>query len=736
VLDYGFNYVPTVTLVEHFGPYWIENRCTYEQMRCDLLAMRAMNCRFVRFHLMPANPQRDSQPGADPVETPKEIRKAVEFARSLGLRVHYDIWAQDILNITEQEVREAVSEYKGLVESYQIGNEPYFCWSTSDTYYEHTQRLIAAGKAVDPTARFSIDIFPTDLAYLRKAFPELYATLDMIMIHFYAMSDHRGWSPVYIEQFVNYAGGKDNRLEELKDEKFIQIEFYPGSYSGFDKEIWITETTVCGFHRYAGQTPEDVKSRNWEDVCLAIAQRTNVTTFGHHCLRDKMSWREFGTSQCGVLYVDGSPKPVVKVFRDMAGRSLPDADLAKWVKVSLTAEGDTLSVHVENALDRDLNGTLTWAGMGSMRADSAPLAVSVPGGGEIRREIRLRRYEPTRDAASQVFCQFRASAWDSEFDNVVGWVSVRREQEFRVEALPEPLQGVTYVGGVDAVRSFFARYPNPAIITGGLIDFDAEMAYRLKSVIQAKSGLAVDTAATVNAGPLLDRPLVIVGNPQRNYYAKLIQTLAPPECRVSETNRCFVAVIEQPFRPHQWASEVANAIGYAYSPACLYVAGIDERTLQRATYDLIRRLWLDESVAVVDRRLGENPITGTTLRQFRVDLDPGDYRVSLLLGKAGAGNETIVMHRGKEVNRVWTDQSAQVFTFYCQAEDGCLTIGFNAKPGVSWALAGMEVAHAGLLADYRNFVFCTTPADEVVPQGALLVTPETGYTPERRFGWL
>ncbi len=735
-MDYGFNYLPTVELIDHFGPYWIERRCSFEQMKCDLLAMRAMNNRFVRFHIMPANPERDSQPGADPVETPNDIHRAVEFAHSLGMRVHWDIWAQDILNITEQEVRDAVSEFKGLATSYQIGNEPYFQWSSSDKYYEHTQRLIAAGKEVDPSAKFSVDIFSTDLAYMRKNFPDLYAMLDMTMIHYYSMNDHHGWSQVYIEQLVHYAGGKNNRFKELRDDRFIEIEFYPGSYAEFDKEIWITETTGAGFHRYAGQVDENVKARNWEDVCRAIAERTQVTLMGHHCLRDKMNWREFGTSQCGVLYVDGSPKPLAHAHTKMAKLSLPDSDLAKWVSVSLTADKGTLFVRVDNKLDRELNGTLTFEGIGSTRADSAPIEVCIPAEGDICREVPLKYGKPDRCATSQVFCRFTTGECDSEFNNAVGWASVTREQEFAVDLDTQPLKGVSYVGGVESVKKFFEKYPNPAIITGGLIGFDSEMAYRLKSVIQAKSGLVVDTGATINAAQYLDRPLVIVGNPQGNYYAKLIESLAGAECRVSQENSSFVAVIEEPFHPKQWASEVANAIGYAYCPACLYVAGIDERNIQRASYDLIRRLWLDGSIEVVDKQVGENPITGTELRQFRVDLDPGDYRVSLLLGKAGASNETIVMDRGGEVNRIWTDQSAQTFTYYPEAQDGSLIIGFNARPGLSWALAGMEIAHAGLLADYRNFVFSTKPEDEAVPQGAILVTEDMEYTPERKFGWV
>lgn len=735
-MDYGFNYLPTIELIDHFGPYWIERRCSYEQMRCDLLAMRAMNSRFVRFHIMPANPERDSQPGADPIETPKDMHKAVEFARLLGMRVHWDISSQDILTITEQEVRDTVSEYEGLVQSYQIGNEPYFCWSASDKYYEHVQKLIAVGKEVDPQAKFSVDIFSTDLAYMRKNFAGLYTMLDMVMIHYYSMDDTRGWSDVYIEQLVHYAGGKDNRFQDLRDENFIEIEFYPGTYGDFDKDIWITETTGAGFHRYAGQVDEDLKARNWEKVCRAVAERTDVTLLAHHCVRDKMSWREFGTSQCGVMNVDGSPKPLAYAQQKMAHASLPDSDLAKWVDVSLSVQNQALQLTLENKLERELRGELSFDGVGSIRANSKPTTITLAANSTSTLSIPLTYLHPDRCANSQVFCLFRAKEWESECDNAVGWVSVRREQEFAVDLDVKPLKGVRYPTGVEAVQDFFKRFSNPTVISGGLIDFDAEMAYRLKSVIGAKSGLVVDTAAIVNAGQYLDRPLVIVGNPEHNYYAQLVEWLAPPECRVSAENPSFVAVIKEPFHPHQWASSVANAIGYAYCPACIYVAGIDERHIQRAAYDLIRRLWTSKDVEVVDRQVGENPIEGVDPARFRVDLDPGDYRISMLVGKAGAGHYTNIECNGAKFDGIWTDQSAQSFTFFAEAKDGHLEFCFYPKAGMIWAVAGMEIAHAGLLADYRNFVFSSQPEAEELPQGATLVTKESRYSAEKKFGWV
>lgn len=736
VIDCGFNYVPSVHLVEHFGPYWVENRCSFEQMRCDILSMRSLNSRFIRFHLMPANPERDNMPGIDSSKLKQDLKKSVVFARGLGLSVHMDIWSQDILNITEEEVRACVAEYIGLVSSYQIGNEAYFAWRSSPKYYEHVQRLIAAGKEMDPSSKWSIDIFANDLAYVRKSIPKLYEMLDMTMIHYYAMSDHRGWSPVYIEQLVHYCGGVNNRFEELKDERFIGIEWYLGEYGQFDKEIWLTETTGAGFHRYSGQMSEDVKAHNWEDVCTALAERTKVTRIGHHCFRDKMSWREFGTSHCGVVYVDGTPKPLARTFGEMAHRSLPDTDLTKWLNVSLSIDDQKLHVIIENTLDREMRGELSFDGIGSLTADRDPMKICIPARGRMRRDIPVNISAVHRHAVSQVFCLFRAEGWVSEYNTVVGWASLKREQPFTVDTDVEPLAGVRYVGGMETVARFFERFPNPSIITGGLIGFDAEMAYRLKSVIQARSGEVVKNVATINAAHVLDDPLIIIGNPDRNFYARMVESLASVDCRVSANNDCFVAVIAKPFDPQQWSSGVAFAIGYAYSPACIYVGGIDEGSIQRATYDLIRRLWLDKSVRVTDVLLGENPITGKSLAQFRVDMDPGPYRITAGLGGAGSAHETTLLINGEKVDAYSTNSSVRTFTHHREPKNGSIIIGFCSAQGKTWAVASLEIAHAGLLAEYRKFTFSGQTGEDEVSQETGLITPETKYSPARGYGWL
>ncbi|MFA6134187.1 MAG: hypothetical protein WC869_09265 [Phycisphaerae bacterium] len=736
-VSYGFNYLPSVELIEHFAPFWIDNRMSRAQMRSDLLMMRAMNCRFVRFHIMPANPARDCHPGEDPQQSVALIDAAVKFAHDLGLHVHYDIWSSHRMQITPEDVRSTVERLRGLVSSYQIGNEGY--WEWSDDCCRHVEKLVEVGRAADPSARWGLDMFPNDLARVRKDFPKLYSMLDVALIHFYAIGGIGGWEPVYIEQLVAHCGGKDNRFEQAKGERFVPSEFYEGEYGQFDRERWITEITACGYHRYAAHVPEETKAANWQQVAGALVQRTDLTVIGYHSFRDKMSWREIGTSQCGMVWIDGTPKPSALTFAKMAGRSLPDDDLARWVKVSVTVENGQAVAKLENRSPKPICGNMHLEAFNGIKLDGAPAELTLPSGGTVEHRAKIASWSASRQTAAHVFATFEAPAWTGSVRTAVGWAWPKRPMEVTLNATPELLGGVKYVGGVASVQDFFRRYPNPAIVTGDVIGFEAEMAYRLRSVIQAVTGQMCDQVATLTAQRVLDKPLIIVGNPSNNYLARVIEHLAPNECRVLGENRSFLAVIEEPFQVKARSSTIANAIGQAFCPACLYVAGADESAIQRATYDLIRRMWLDESVAVSDPSLGQHPIIGRESRTFRIDLAAGPYRLTAMMGQLGLGatHQTVLtFNHAQTAGPFVTHGTARVETLNVEVEKDNLQVTFSAPKNASWAIWGMELAHAGLLAEYRNLVFTSNAQAEAQTRNDILITDTTAYSASQGYGWV
>ncbi len=54
------------------------------------------------------------------------------------------------------------------------------------------------------------------------------------MSHSYAITDYRGWQPVYLEQLIYLHEGV-NRFQQLKDESSVQPEWYPSPYVDLGK---------------------------------------------------------------------------------------------------------------------------------------------------------------------------------------------------------------------------------------------------------------------------------------------------------------------------------------------------------------------------------------------------------------------------------------------------------------------------------------------------------------------
>lgn len=505
--DMGFNYLPTVTLIEDFRPYWITNTCSYERMKADILTMRALNARFVRFHLIPTEPNRDAFPGVDPAKLLDEVDRAADFAAELGMRGHMDLWAADILRITEQEVIRRVERLKGIAGSYQFGNETYHISGNYERCFGHVLSLATAAKAADPSCRVMMDLLPQDLAYAEENVPELFETLDVIPIHFYAMSDYRGWDQVYLDQLVHYCGAGDGSFVPPSDRTFIQHRFYELPYNWPDREKWITETTSSGYHRFSHQAPDHLRAAAWRKIRTAAANRTAVATLAHHCFREQMGWREFGTSLCGIIRQDGSPKEVAIAFKEEALKHLPSDDTAKWVTTTMDVNGDSIEATLKSSSSRRMAGTLTFEASDiDLRSDPEKGISIAPG----RHTVVVARYD--RDSLSparstRVFAVFRSSDPEYAGSAAVGQAVVRTEAPIDMELHGEPFPGVSFPHGTKEVLQFLREYPGPGILTGDLLGFDAEMAHRLKLVLQALTGRESETAA--------DAPRFLSGTDER-----------------------------------------------------------------------------------------------------------------------------------------------------------------------------------------------------------------------------
>lgn len=162
----GINYLPQVTCVEDFNPYWITDNWTEKRMVNDLKIMKALGCSGVRFHIAPAVPENYKIPGVDSNKIIPMMDLAVKTAEDLQLRVHIDISGGET-QYGEEGVKLYVSRYKGKVESYQIGNEQYG-WPKDPERMKWLQGLVELAKSIDPDVKVSADMLVPDWMKIRE----------------------------------------------------------------------------------------------------------------------------------------------------------------------------------------------------------------------------------------------------------------------------------------------------------------------------------------------------------------------------------------------------------------------------------------------------------------------------------------------------------------------------------------------------------------------------------------
>ena len=271
-----------------------------------------------------------------------------------------------------------------------------------------------------------------------------------------------------------------------------------------------------------------------------------------------------------------------------------------------------------------------------------------------------------------------ASKREFRSGKAVGWDTLVTPRQLSLKQECSFTGGVKYVGGIENVENFFRRYPEPVILVNDLAGFDPELGFRLKCVIQSLSGRKIRLASTLDAHEVLDQPLIIIGNPQRNWFAKVLESMADDRHKVMPDNSSFIAVIENPFKYGKRSSQIANAIGFASSPACMYIAGTDDDHVKAAVYDLIYRLWADDSNMILACENARVPATGEKKASFRVNLGPGDYRVSITMGASDSYTVNKISFNSEPVEDIREMEKASgTFVYSTHTSDGVILINFD-----------------------------------------------------------
>lgn len=620
---FGINYLPHVTAVEDFSPYWITDNWTEKRTVNDLKTMKALGCSFMRLHIYPAMPGKSTFPGLDADKFLPMLDLIVDTCEDLGLKIHLDI-CQDVDEYGEEGTRFYVTRYKGRIESYQFGNERYE-WPRHPEKLQMVQKLAELAHSIDPDAKISIDMVVSDWVKVRDEMPELYKQLDIGLAHYYAVSDYRGWNDVYVADLVDHLSNPTDRKSVTivsYDEDAPSVKdfgdydqtshsydhpLYAGSWAWLDKEVWITEITAHGYWCWGNVAPEDVRVKGWPKVVDAVAAAENrLTRIGHHCFRDKISWREYGAGQAGIVYYDGSPRPVSWVWRDLAIKYSPQDSALRAIRCDIervnASEGVQsveLQVKLVNTTDENLSGKAVLELPDKASADQQSLDFSLAPNSEQVWKVNVNIADlPWGN--NQLFARVTVPQ-----GLVYGWGIIAKPKQIVVDTKPSVYSdfnsNVKYLRGFATVQEFLEKYADEcAIIVGPGQGMDAEIGHRLKSVLQAMRCTEIPIRLSVQAIEVLDRPIIVVGPPTYNLISRTLEIGMPNDQHVNEANlgegNGIVSVVDQPLGEmsiNGRGSRQARQVGYFFSscPAALYLAGPDDEGTKVAGYDLIHRIW-------------------------------------------------------------------------------------------------------------------------------------------------
>jgi len=622
-LLFGVNDFPHVMCVEDFSPYWITDAWTARRQVEDLKIIKAIGCSCYRLSLYPALPEKGEFPGIPRDKYVPMLDLIVETCERLGLRLLLDI-DQGVEEHGEAGVRFLLKRYRGRIEAYQIGNERYD-FPRDDAKLRWMQGLAELAHSLDPDAKISADMFVPDWVRVRDEMPELYERFDMALAHYYPVTDYRGWNDVYLQDLLDHLGNPAGRrsvgmgsVEHDPDNsgrcgprgydartQSFDHPFYAGSWAWLDKEVWLTELASHGYWRWGALVDERKRAADWRRVVDAIAQADNrVTRIYHHAFRDKMTWREFGRDQSGIVKYDGSPRPVTRAFRETAIKLAPsDSPLCVLeceigrVAASENSRRVTMDVKLINKTDSvvEARAALELPDGAVAAATTVHTPVYPRSSATWRVPVDVSRLPAGNN---HVFARVTIPQ-----GTLYGWGVIAKPGRVEIDTTPviigELSRRVEYVQGIEAAQDFVDHYGDRcAIVTGAALGSDTECGYRLKIMLESIRCTQIPLRSSLLCEPVLARPLIVVGNPEWNLIARAVEMTLPEERRAGrlQPGTGMIQVVEQPFGKRSIEGRLspqAEAIGYFFGscPAALYIAGPDEAGTRAAAYDLMLRTW-------------------------------------------------------------------------------------------------------------------------------------------------
>jgi hypothetical protein len=603
--------MPQIIRVEDFAPYWVLDRWTPERMLEDLKIMRAIGSSCIRIHITPPAPgatayDRLGNRRTVPITGEKYLAMydlMVKAAHDLDMAIHFDI-GSSFSEVSETSLDGWMNRYRGIVESYQFANENYGLFESdraegSEASFARLDRLLRHARGLDPAARYTMDIFPPEIAHIRAHYPEAYESLSVLNSHPYHAADHRGWTDPWLRNLVEiHSQGMPPSPDLPWEPESIMVQKFAG-IADFGKEIWITETAATGDGVWSSLVPDEVEASGWFKAVDAFAHCDQVTRLYWCWFTDKLHSVEAGVTQAGAVRYDGSPLPLTHAFRETAEAHAPADSLIRRLRIDVesvtidrAATTAPVTIRLHNRSQTHLSGQARLELPAGLTADDHPFAFDLGPGQTMERSLTLQ-IGALPETANHIFLRVEAAGQVH-----YGWGVVNAPRPLVLAGEEAGLPGASYLPNRTAVQDFLTRYGDDcAIVIGpGSGHGDVEMGYRLKIILESLRGHEVPLKTWFMLPEVWDRPLIIVGRPVFNYCAQLIELALSPAQRAEAQapGAGFVQWIERPLGSAigSWGPDPrGKLVGFHKCPAALYIAGGDDAGTQVATYDLIKRLW-------------------------------------------------------------------------------------------------------------------------------------------------
>ena len=185
-LEFGINYLPHVERIRDFFPHWVEPVWTKELVTRDLKIMRAQGCRWMRFHILPVNYDKDHYPGASADMYRQLVPHCLKTAHALGMKTHIDLHTDDFPNIRIEDILARIAEFGAEnIDVLQIINEYFYLWKRPENL-DRQLKLFDQIRASGFRGHLCFDAGGSVHRTMRKTHPRLAAYFaEMIPLHHY-----------------------------------------------------------------------------------------------------------------------------------------------------------------------------------------------------------------------------------------------------------------------------------------------------------------------------------------------------------------------------------------------------------------------------------------------------------------------------------------------------------------------------------------------------------------------